>query len=327
MLLVLVAGLMLQERVVGAQTVGSRQMEAFQGEAFGTGYSVAVSDGPGSFRFAGRSRCVDLELSTDDGGAPGCASASGRSGGLAGYGLVCAGSGRFLSGLIPETRVALRGTTAAGGVVAGQVRALPAGWIVKGNVWLIALPRTEALTSVEALNRSGTVIFRYRFTPHELRCSSPVAAVGGRVHKNVSWTFKVTKTRGAGRVNDSCTALDISMPTGGLTAGNGSLSCGPVSLTGRALLLGTDGEHSCSPSYAIFSGLVARRVTRVEVILKGGRRLQARLVRIAPSARLPFNAFVSANARNGDEIAFVVHTRSGQSQRFALSQGASPSPC
>lgn len=322
---VLVAGLGVRA-AAGAAGVG-REIGALRGEAFDSGYLVGVVDGPGSFGAGGRSGCAEVEISTDDSGSTGCVSVGGASAGLAQYGFVCDRGGRFLYGLVSAGAVSVRGVEGIGRVVVGRVGSLPPRWRFKARAWLVALPRARSLRSIDAVDGHGAVLATYRFASAELRCRSPIAVVRGRAHRNVNWKLMLAKTRGAGATPNICNALDVTVTTRPFAEENVQASCTPVGLAGHGLLIEPGGDHSCSPSYAIFTGLLSRRVASVEVVLKHGRHLNGRVIPIGRSAHLPFNAFVAATANNDDELAYVLHTADGRSHRFPVPQVPPPPAC
>jgi len=320
-LLVVVAGLSLGSAAVAAQNDPASRLEAFQGEALGTGYSVEVSDGPGIFRAEGRSGCEFVALSTDDSGAQGCASVRGGSDGLADYGLVCETGGRFLYGLVSSTTVSVEATTSSGPRVSGRLHPLPGPWAAKARVWLLALPSALALHSIEALDGHGAVIAKYRIAAGQLHCASPLGSAGGHAHENVNWTYTLKRTRGAGSIPNFCQVLEISQPDIPFTQVGYDVDCTTAGLAGHGLFRDGAGEHSCSPSYAIFYGLVSRKVSDVEVLLEHGPRLHARLIRIPRSTHLAFDAFVAATPKNDNEVAYVLRTRSGRHFRVPIPPG------
>jgi hypothetical protein len=112
----------------------------------------------------------------------------------------------------------------------------------------------------------------------------------------------------------------MSKPVPPFTVTNQSTECEPVSFFRNALFLApaSQVEHSCSPSYEIFSGLVSREVSSVTVVLEHGGRLRARSLH---TTGIPFNAFVVATRHNDNEIAYLLRSRDRQTHRVQIHRG------
>ena len=300
---------------VAAAKVG-RPFRALEGESFGVSYFLTAFAGPGIFRGSERD-CHYLVLEAGPWGATGCASARR---GLADYGEVCAEPGRFLYGLAPATAAVVRGVTTGGRPFAGRVQPLPARWQSKASAWILAVAPMVSLRSIEALDSHRHVLVRFALAPSQLRCPRVAAHASGRLPGGVRWKFAVRGTRGAGRIQNVCVARTVSKPVAPFTVTDQFTECEPVSFVRNALFLApaSQGEHSCSPSYGIFSGLVSRQVSSVTVVLEHGGRLRARGLR---ATGIPFNAFVVATRRNDNEIAYLLRTRDGRTHRVSIGRG------
>ncbi len=304
------------------------ELNAFHGTTpDGTAYGVLVGRGPGPLGSAGKRGCHDLGISTNDRSAEGCATVAGKAAGLAQYDLVCDGSTKFIAGLVSSTAVRVRGTSGIGAGFDAQVRSLPAVWNSGARAWLLVLPRNEPLDMIRALNRANRVIAVYRFRASRVRCPRPVAVRRGRLQSKVTWRLVLQRIHGAGDTPNFCEELAVSQPSGPFTDVSETGLCSPVGLINHGLLTWAGGDHSCQPSYSVFTGLVSPRVSAIEVVFRDRRRLRGHLIRVDRSAHLPFNVFVAATPSNREEVRYLIWTSDGRQHSVGVPPGPPPPPC
>lgn len=301
---------------------------AFRGTTSdGTAYVVRVARGAGPLGSAGHPGCHDLDISTSNRSAEGCSTVAGKAAGLGQYGLVCDGSTEFIAGLVSNAAVQVRGMAGMGPSFDARVRSLPTIWNSGARAWLLVLPRHDALYAINALNRANQVIAVYRFSGSRVRCPRPIAVRRGRLHSKLTWKLVLQRLHGAGDTPNFCEDLAVTQPSGTFTDVSQTGLCSPVGLIKPGLLRWAGGDHSCHPSYSIFTGLVSPKVFGIEVVFRNGHRLRGHLIRVARSAHLPFNVFVAATRSNREEARYLIWTSDGRQHSVSVPQGPPPPAC